>query len=174
MRDGVMIGNLALLRNFVQPFTDKQIELVATFADQAVIAIHNANLFAELQASTRDLTEALERQTATSEVLNVISRSPSDLQPVLDTIVETAARLCRAEKAQIFLRRDGAYRWASGYGDMGPEYLAIERPEQEGVLLHGVYHLHKNLGVDESVIWGDHFFVEALVKILTDARTLDI
>ena len=97
LREGTPIGVLVVQRKTVRRFTDKQVELVTTFADQAVIAIENARLFEEVQARTKELSEALEQQTATADVLNVISRSPSELEPVLDTIVKTAARLCSAE-----------------------------------------------------------------------------
>jgi GAF domain-containing protein len=106
MRGQVAIGSFVLARSVVKPFTSKQIELVTTFADQAVIAIENVRLFDEVQARTKELTESLEQQTATSEVLGVISRSTTELQPVLDAIVSTAARLCGAEYA-VVLRYDG-------------------------------------------------------------------
>ena len=91
------MGVVLLYRQEVRPFREKQIGLVTTFADQTVIAIENVRLFEEVQARTKELSEALEQQTATGDVLNVISRSPSELEPVLDTIVKTAARLCWAE-----------------------------------------------------------------------------
>src|SRR5215468_12686257 len=86
LRDGVPIGVLAMHRAAVRPFTDKQIELAETFADQAVIAIENVRLFDEVQARTKELTESLEQQTATSEVLQVISGSPGDLEPVFQAM----------------------------------------------------------------------------------------
>ncbi|MGC1867925.1 MAG: GAF domain-containing protein, partial [Pseudolabrys sp.] len=106
MREGAIVGVFTLQRREPRPFTDKQIELVTTFADQAVIAIENVRLFDEVQARTRDLSEALEHQTATSEVLSVISRSPTNAQPVFNAICESASRLCDAVYSVVW-RYDG-------------------------------------------------------------------
>jgi len=113
LREGVALGVIVLWKTRVQPFTEKQIELITTFADQAVIAIENVRLFDEVQARTRELQQTLEYQTAASDVLNVISRSPSDIQPVLDTIAETAQRLCHAEQAYIMRLDGGLYHLAA-------------------------------------------------------------
>ena len=104
LRDGVAIGVIGLFRRAVKPFTQRQIDLVTTFADQAIIAINNTRLFEEVQVKTKEVTEALKYQIATSDVLGVISRSPNDLQPVLDTLVELAAPLCEASTATLLLR----------------------------------------------------------------------
>jgi two-component system, NtrC family, sensor kinase len=116
LREGVPIGVIVLIRCTVQPFTDKQIELVTTFADQAVIAIENVRLFDEVQARTEDLRESLQQQTATADVLKVISRSTFDLPAVLQTLVESAARLCDAEKTNITREKNGAFYRAEAYG----------------------------------------------------------
>src|SRR5215510_11184174 len=122
MRQGMPIGTITLMRHEVRPFSPKQIDLVTTFADQAVIAIGNVRLFDEVQARTSALSEALEHQTATSEVLNVISRSPTDAQPVFDAIVQSAARLCEAIFSVVWLY-DGELLQVAATHNFTPEVL---------------------------------------------------
>jgi GAF domain-containing protein len=126
LREGTPVGVLFLARTRVEPFDQKQLELVATFADQAVIAIENVRLFEEVQARTRELQETIEFQTAAGEVLNVISRSPADIQPVLDTIAETAQRLCHSEHAYIMRLVGGLYHVAAAK-DARPERIKYLR-----------------------------------------------
>jgi signal transduction histidine kinase len=116
LRENESIGTILLRRTEVHPFNDKQIALLQTFADQAVIAIGNVRLFDEVQAKTRDLSEALQQQTATADVLKVISRSAFDLQTVLDTLVESAALLCDADRACVFQKSGELFHWVSNYG----------------------------------------------------------
>ena len=110
MREGAPIGVIGLGRKTVRPFTENQIALVTTFADQAVIAIENARLFDEVQARTRELTKSLEQQTAASQVLQVISSSPGELEPAFQTMLENATRLCGAGIGVIWKYEDGSYR----------------------------------------------------------------
>jgi two-component system, NtrC family, sensor kinase len=116
LREGTPIGVMTLSRCTVQPFTQKQIDLVSTFADQAVIAIENVRLFEEVQKRTEQLSESLQQQTATADVLKVISRSTFDLRTVLQTLVESAARFCNADKANVIRERNGAFYSAESYG----------------------------------------------------------
>jgi GAF domain-containing protein/signal transduction histidine kinase len=125
-KEGELIGSFTVYRQEVRPFADKQIALLEGFAAQAVIAIENTRLLTELRQRTDDLTQSLEQQTATADVLGVISRSKFELQPILQSVVDTAARLCRAEQAVIFRLEDGLYHFASGHG-VNPAYLDIER-----------------------------------------------
>jgi two-component system, NtrC family, sensor kinase len=118
LRVDVVFGVILVARDAVRPFTDRQIKLVETFADQAVIAIENTRLFEEVQARTRELTESLEQQTATADVLKVISRSALDVQKVLDALVESAARLCNAYDAAIFQVYGDGLRLVAHHGQI--------------------------------------------------------
>ena len=116
LREGVPIGVIFLTRCTVQPFTDKQIELVTTFADQAAIAIENVRLFDEVQAKTRDLSDALTYQTGSANILSVIASSPTDVGPVLKAIVESACELCDANDALVFLKDGQDLRFSAHHG----------------------------------------------------------
>jgi GAF domain-containing protein len=133
LHDGASVGAIGIRRTEVRPFTDKQVELLKTFADQAVIAIENVRLFTELQEKNRALThahaqvtEALEQQTATSEILRVISSSPTDVQPVFDTIVRSVTRLCGAAFSFVFLTEGGMLYHPASHGS-SPEIVAAIR-----------------------------------------------
>jgi two-component system NtrC family sensor kinase len=126
LRDDMSLGAITMLRNEVRPFTDRQVALLETFADQAVIAIENVRLFTELQHKNQALTtahaqvtEALDQQTATSEVLRVIAGSPTDLQPVLDALVESAGRLCQAADTFLLLVEGDQLRVTAFHGSVG-------------------------------------------------------
>ena len=116
LREGLPVGVFVLTRPIVRPFTEKQIELVETFADQAVIAIENVRLFDEVQARTAELGEALQQQTATADVLKVISRSAFDLPTVFDTLVQSAAKLCGANYGGIYMRQGDTLRAGAAVG----------------------------------------------------------
>ena len=116
LREGTGVGTITIWRDVVEPFTDRQIELVKTFADQAVIAIENVRLFKELEDRNRQLTEALEQQTATSEILRVIASSPTNVQPVLDVVAQNASRLCEATDATINLLSGDLLEQVAQYG----------------------------------------------------------
>jgi signal transduction histidine kinase/putative methionine-R-sulfoxide reductase with GAF domain len=155
LREDVAIGNIQARRNEVRPFSDQQVALLQTFADQAVIAIENVRLFKELEARNRDLTEALEQQTATGEILRVISQSPTDVQPVFDTIVQSAVRLCDGLFGSVF-RFDGELMHLAAQHNYSPEaYRALVqmmpmRPDRRlasarAILTRAVVHIEDTL-----------------------------
>jgi GAF domain-containing protein/DNA-binding response OmpR family regulator len=122
LREGIPIGVIVLIRRTVRPFTDKQIELLTTFADQALIAIENARLFEAEQARTRELRESLEQQTATSDVLQIISSSPGELEPVFQAMLANATRICEAVFGNLYLCEADAFRMVAAHHD-SPAYV---------------------------------------------------
>jgi GAF domain-containing protein len=147
VREGVAIGCILTYRMIVRPFTERQTALLQTFADQAVIAIENARLFTELQARNRALSEALEQQTATAEILRAISSSPTNLEPVLDTLAKNAARVCGTPDASVLLLDGELVRLTAHYGPIAssvPHTRAVARTFASGraILDRKPVHIH--------------------------------
>src|SRR5439155_22368744 len=128
LKDDELIGIIVIYRQEVRPFTEKQIDLVKNFANQAVIAIENTRLLNELRQRTDDLSESLEQQTATSEVLHVISSSPGELEPVFQAMLENATRLCEADLGTMALYENGAFRHVARHG-APPAYAELRQRE---------------------------------------------
>ena len=143
LREDVAIGVILIRRFQVRPFSDNQIALLKTFADQAVIAIENVRLFKELQERNTELREALEHQTATAEVLSIISRSPTDVQPVLDAIVESAARVCGIDDVVLRLRDGDVMVPRAHYGPIpiGHVEVSSDDPRFRWMREHGTLHI---------------------------------
>ena len=143
LREATALGTITIRRKEVRPFTDKQIALLETFANQAVIAIENVRLFKEIQERNAELREALEHQTATAEVLGIISRSPTDVQPVLDAIVESAARVCGIDDVVLRLREGNAMVPRAHFGAMPVHRseISMDEPGYRWVREHGTLHV---------------------------------
>ena len=164
LRDGSPIGVIILVRSTVRRFTDKQIELIKAFADQAVIAIENVRLFDDVKARTEELSESLQQQTATADVLKVISRSAFHLQRVLETLTELAAHLCEAEAAGIAIASEsgGSYRYATAHGfapEAGEYFRGTVFPPGRGSIVGrtlqegDIVHVHDLKADPEYTMW---------------------
>jgi GAF domain-containing protein len=143
LREDVAIGVIQVRRDEVRPFSDQHISLLQIFADQAVIAIENVRLFTEIQERNAELREALEHQTATSEVLSIISRSPTDVQPVLDAIVQSAARVCGIDDVVLRLRDENTMGVGAHFGPipLGRAEIDIDEPHIRWMREHGTLHV---------------------------------
>jgi class 3 adenylate cyclase/putative methionine-R-sulfoxide reductase with GAF domain len=173
LKEGVFIGGIAIYRQEVRPFTEKQIELVQNFASQAVIAIENARLLNELRQRTDDLTESLEQQTATSEVLRIISSSPGELEPVFQAMLENATRICEANCGTLVLYEGDAFRIVAMHG--APIAFSNERQRQPVIRPERGHHLLRLLETKKLVHIADISVDPALAPALAkfaSARTL--
>ena len=159
LKENELIGAIIIYRQEVRPFTDKQVELVTSFANQAIIAIENTRLLKELRQRTEDLSELLQQQTATADVLKVISRSTFDLQTVLDTLVESATRLCEADHALLFQRNGEFLRFAASFGFGTDVHLQVRE-----------MFLGREMPIDRGSITG-RSALEARVLHVTDVLT---
>src|SRR5262249_16606942 len=143
LREGLPVGVITIRRQEIRPFTDSQVKLLETFADQAVIAIENVRLFKEIQERNAELREALEHQTATAEVLGIISRSPTDVQPVLDAIVESAARVCGIDDVVLRFPEGNEMVPRAHFGSLppNPRKVSIDEPQIRWIREHGTLHI---------------------------------
>src|SRR5215470_11513357 len=156
LREGTPIGVIMIRRTEVNPFSEKQIALLRTFADQAVIAIENVRLFKEIEERNAELREALEHQTVTAEVLGIISRSPTDVQPVLDAIVESAARVCGIDDVLLRLHEGNASIPRAHFGSIpiGRVEINIDEPQVGWIREHGTLHIPDVLAQNDFPMLG--------------------
>src|SRR5271167_3270745 len=175
LKGGKIVGAIYIYRQEVRPFADKQIALVQNFAAQAVIAIENARLLSELRQRTTDLTErtadlteALEQQTATSEVLKVISSSPGQLQPVFDAMLDKAVRICRADAASLFLYENGMVRRAARHSGAADVIMPVAPSAKSGtmrsIMTKQIIHIADYLA-EPAYLEGDDYVVAAAERL---------
>jgi two-component system NtrC family sensor kinase len=180
VKDGAVLGRIVAARQEVRPFSDHQIALLQNFADQAVIAIENARLFEEVQAKTRDLTDSLEQQTATSEVLQIISSSPGDLEPVFQKMLENGTRVCGAHFGMMDMWNGESFRNAAVYNVptafAASRQKAVIRPHPESGLA-AVVRTHQTVRIEDARNLGAYLAGDPIAVGVVDiagARTVVI